>query len=178
MSYEEIRNKFHEVFGILVLQTLAVRLKELKEEEKITLNVKVFKAASGVIMKSKKELIEGFTKYTYPIWHKIKEKDRLFFTKNSVELFSNIPILPTRSIKKVTDIFEKKDPDTDEYLITDDEIDEYHRLLEQMVRLSIKYVHLHRLPEKIDDKIVYTNSDFMHKIDIETLKKEWNVDLD
>ena len=178
MSYEEIRNKFHEVFGILVLQTLAVRLKELKEEEKITLNVKVFKAASGVIMKSKKELIEGFTKYTHSIWHKIKEKDRLFFTENATELFSNIPILPTSSIKKVTDIFEKKDPDTDEYLITDDEIDEYHRLLGQMVKLSIRYVHLHRLPEKVDDKIVYKNPDFMHKIDLNAMKEDWDVELD
>jgi hypothetical protein len=124
------------------------------------------------------ELIQKFIDNGHQeCWDKIKERDEEFFIANSKVIFS---YLPDTILSIFADLFRARD--SSGILIMDDEFKAgVWRILDALIKISIKYVHKRRGP-RIHTKngksyYDYTNVKFMPDVDIAHHANVWGLDL-
>ena len=123
----------------------------------------------------KKRLIEGFIKNSHEkCWDKIKARDEVYFVENMSTIFGDLPI-PDLNLFK--DLFLTRDKKGDS-VISIDLKNEIWDLFSVMTRISIRYIHKHRMP--IADgagNFIYTNPNFFSQVDLDYHVKVWNLKL-
>ena len=113
----------------------------------------------------KEQLIKSFIINSHEnCWDKIKERDEVYFVENVASVFK---YLPSDSVNLFKDLFLTKDH-YGECVVPLTLKNQIWELFDAMIRISIKYIHKHRLINKLD---------FFKEVDLEHHSKTWNVIL-
>ena len=127
---------------------------------------------------NKHQLIAGFiTNSHLKCWDKIKERDENFFIENANDIFQ---YLPSGEVNMFKDLFTTKDKNGVDIIDNDSKL-QIWRLFDNMVKVSIKYIHKHRSPfsQKENDKITcFYERSFFDDVDIKKHSALWNVTLE
>lgn len=97
--------------------------------------------------------ITSFIQSSSKYWDKIKNRDEAFFMENGGSLFTNIPV-DEENINVLASMFGLRD--SHGRMIIDDAIkDDVWSVFHSLVKICIKYLHLHRGPYMNGDKGAY-----------------------
>lgn len=131
-------------------------------------------------------MIETFIFYSNECWDMIHDKNEKFFEEKAWVLFRDIP---KEAVVKFKELFLKKNPDTNEFVINQSDRDSLWVFFFLMVRVSIHYIHENRIPfltyKKFKNKegIIKTKAipgyekvDFMKEIDLNKHCDKWKID--
>ncbi len=133
--------------------------------------------SKGIEFFDKHQLIMGFITNSHSMcWEKIKERDEKFFVENANDIFQYIP---SGEINLFKDLFTTTDVNGVN-IIDQDVKNQIWRLFDQMIKVSIKYIHRHRAPysQKGNDSIeCFYDRSFFDDVDIVKHSKMWAVDL-
>lgn len=173
---EEVRfSKNAVVMGHAIHESISV----LYENGYKTVNPQIVSLAVGLIeVFDKHSLIKGFIKNSHLVcWDNIKLRNEQFFSDNSADIFKHLPM---DKINLFKDLFNTKNKNG-ESVVSQDLKDNIWRILDAMIKISIKYVHKHRKPYSYikDDKVLNSyDASFFDDVDIHYHAKEWSVKLE
>lgn len=148
---------------------------KLHSEGYKTINPIFVLLAKGVIGSYDKDhLIRGFIRNSHnKCWDNIKNRDEIFFSENSGEIFKELPMDKVNLFK---DLFTTKDRNGAS-VVSDALKNEIWVIISAMVKISIKYVHKGRQPYSIGDEKLY-GVDFFSEVDVNYHSTVWGLKLD
>lgn len=121
-------------------------------------------------------LIRGFIENSHSkCWDYVKKRDEVYFVQNSSDIFK---YLPMDKINLFKDLFLTKD-EQGVSVVPQALKDQIWSILDAMIKISIKYVHKHRIPyNNPSGERGYNNPGFYPDLDLEWHKTNWGVVLD
>jgi hypothetical protein len=122
----------------------------------------------------KNRLINGFITNSHKkCWENIKNRDEIFFSENSSEIFKELPMDKVNLFK---DLFTTKDRNGVS-VISDELKTQIWTIISAMVKISIKHVHKGRRPYSIGGDNIY-EVNFHPEVDVDYHSSLWGIKLD
>lgn len=150
--------------AIVMTKALQMGLQKLKSEG-YNVDLTVVNMASALIAGFDAHfLIKNFiAKSHLKCWDKIKERDEVFFIANVATIFEHLPM---DSVNLFKDLFLTKDANG-QNVVSQKLKDEIWKLFDAMIKISIQYIHKHRMMVNGQYTIsFYDDVDIPHHADI------------
>lgn len=163
----------------ILLQAVTDAVNMLNNKGYNTINPTLLQLVIPMIKNIDNELLmQKFIDRTHEIcWDMILKRNEKFFIDNAESIFKDLPV---DKISLFKDIYLTKDS-AGNYVIPNSLKEQVWKLFDNLVKISIKYIHKNRGPmtyiDNVGNKIYTYSAEFYPEVDLELHASKWKVML-